>query len=322
MIKIKKEGIKLNADDLGFIQEQRNTIKDILTNKSSKKLLVVGPCSFYQQEELYEYAEKLKKLQDKVSDVFHVVMRVYPEKSRTSLGWLGVLNQPLGTLEYDLERGIHRVYETFTWLVQKRIAIASEMVNPLLFQSYLDFIALGSIGARHTRSNIHRDEASGHDVPFLIKNTLCGSIDAAIDAIEVVSSSRAIIRNDQNTLCFDQTRGNPYSILTLRGSQNGANVDQVEKAIEKLVARKLHPGVVIDCSHGNAQGDPSNQLKVFHSVLNSITDDIKGFMLESFLFSGHSSLGHHKHGISLTDPCLGWNETEEGILFAYEALKK
>lgn len=297
----------------------RKTIKDILSGHDKRTLLIVGPCSIDNLDAALVYAEKLKRLSDEVADTFFIVMRSYLEKSRTALGWRGFLSDPDLNGSSDYRKGIPLARAFLTTLAQMGLPAATEFLDPIIAPCYSDLISWGSIGARTVQSPIHRQLASALPMAVGLKNRTDGNVDVAIEAIEVAAAPHVYFGTNSNgVLDLKKSSGNCDGHIVLRGSDTSANYDSktLQEVAEKLAAKKLLNACIIDCSHGNAQKNYKNQIAVFENSMKLIqegTSIIKGLMLESYLEAGRSDLSHYCPGLSLTDPCLSFEETAELI---------
>ncbi len=295
------------------ILSARKEIAKILKGASDRTLLIVGPCSIHDVESAKEYARRLKALSAEVDDVFLVVMRTYFEKSRTTLGWKGLLYDPSIDGSNNLEQGLRASREVLVYLNQIGLAAATEFLEPLSFAYLGDGISWGSIGARTCQSPAHRQLASLLNMPVGIKNRCDGNIDIAIQACCTAKIPHSFIGIDQDgTVCQITSAGNNMVHLVLRGSKTDTNYDKktVEQASLQASRAGLLSSIIVDCSHDNCQGDYRKQEPVFFDVIEQIACkpcSIRGIMLESNLMAG-SSLSKDG-GISITDPCLDWETT-------------
>lgn len=310
--------------------EGRETIKSILAGEDRRVLVVVGPCSIHDRKSAVEYAGRLKALSDKVSDTLFVVMRVYFEKPRTTVGWKGLINDPYLNDSFDIATGLRLAREILLEIGELGLPAATELLEPITPQYIADLLTLASIGARTTESPTHRQMASGLSMPVGYKNGTDGSLQVAIDAMLAAKTQHAFLGIDgDGHTCIVNTRGNPWGHLILRGGRSGPNYspEHVKTASEKLKAAGLMPRFMVDCSHANSNKDYRNQPQVWRDVISQRVagnKDIVGLMLESNLFPGSQKLTADpallQYGISITDGCIGWNETESLILDAHAKL--
>jgi 3-deoxy-7-phosphoheptulonate synthase len=308
----------------------RQQLEQILDFQDSRKFIVVGPCSIHDTKAAIEYAEKLNKLSDKVKDKLLLIMRVYFEKPRTTVGWKGLINDPDMDDSFHVEKGLLTARNLLLKITELELPAGTEALDPIIPQYISEFITWSAIGARTTESQTHREMSSGLSMPVGFKNGTDGNIQVALNALHSAKSPHNFLGiNNKGQVSVFQTKGNPYGHVILRGGNqpnyDAANVKQVE---EKLKEAKLPPRIVIDCSHGNTNKDYKLQSQVFEDVIQQIADgntSIVGMMLESHLYEGNQPLNckpeELKYGVSVTDKCIGWEETEKIILAAYEKLR-
>ncbi len=308
----------------------RQAIKDILDGKDSRKFIIVGPCSIHDVKAALEYAEKLKTLAEKVKDKLLILMRVYFEKPRTTVGWKGLINDPDLDGSFNLEKGLLTARSLLIQIAELRLPAATEALDPVTPQYLSDLISWAAIGARTIESQTHREMASGLSMPVGFKNGTDGNIQVALDAIQSANKSHHFLGvNQVNQICTFKAKGNGYGHIILRGGSDQPNFDAatvtwVEKKLKEL---NLPQRIVIDCSHGNSYKNHKLQATIFNNVLQQIADgnkSIVGIMLESNLYEGNqkipTELQKLKYGVSVTDKCIGWEETEEIILSAHKRL--
>lgn len=314
-----------------FLSSSRNIAKQIVAEKSSKLALIVGPCSIHNIESALSYAEKLKKLSNYVDDTLFLVMRVYVEKPRTTIGWKGFLYDPFLNGTDDLAKGLILVRKLFLELAKLEMPTSTEFVNPLSSPFYQDLVTWGFIGARTTTSQIHRELASSLPFPIGFKNTLEGNLSFPINSIISAKTSHTFLGiNEKGNLTALSSIGNPFCHLVLRGSDFETNYDKESIRYAKELQRTsgiYHP-IMVDCAHGNSSKNHLLQKEVFKTVINQFCNHstpLLGIMMESFLDAGNQSfeLGSSlSPTLSITDPCLSWSETEELILSCHEMLSK
>jgi len=313
------------------VLKYRQQLEHILDFQDSRKFIVVGPCSIHDAKAAIEYAEKLKKLSEKVKDKLLLIMRVYFEKPRTTVGWKGLINDPDMDDSFHVEKGLLTARNLLLKIADLELPAGTEALDPIIPQYISELITWSAIGARTTESQTHREMSSGLSMPVGFKNGTDGNIQVALNALHSAKSPHNFLGiNNKGQVSVFQTRGNPYGHVILRGGNqpnyDAANVKLVE---EKLKESNLPPRIVIDCSHGNTNKDYRLQSKVFEEVIQQIVDgntSIVGMMLESHLYEGNQPLNckpeELKYGVSVTDKCIGWEETERIILAAYEKLRK
>ncbi|PPS39581.1 3-deoxy-7-phosphoheptulonate synthase [Chroococcidiopsis sp. TS-821] len=309
----------------------RKEIEAILEGYDNRKFIVVGPCSIHDVKAAKEYAEKLKKLADRVKDKLLLIMRVYFEKPRTNIGWKGLINDPDMNDSFHIEKGLLIARKLLIHLAELGLPAATEALDPIVPQYISELIAWSAIGARTTESQTHREMASGLSMPVGFKNGTDGGIEVALNALKSAEVPHHFLGiNNNGQVSVFKTKGNTHGHIILRGGGGKPNYDfeSVKAAEEKLKAANLPAKIVIDCSHGNSNKDYKLQATVFNNVVQQIVEGntaIVGMMLESNLYEGSqsipSNLADLKYGVSVTDKCIGWEETEKIISDAYEKLK-
>jgi 3-deoxy-7-phosphoheptulonate synthase len=301
------------------ISSWRKTASQILERTDPRLAAIIGPCSIHDSESAYEYAVRLKALSPEIDRTFFPIMRLFIEKPRTKLGWKGMLYDPHLDGSNDIAAGIRKSRALILKIAALGIPCATELLDPLVIPYFDDLIVWGLIGARTTASQPHRQMASGLNFPIGFKNDFRGDVDVAIAGILTarIPHSHIGIADDGHVASI-QTRGNPLTHLVLRGSDLMPNYDpvSVKAALKSLEEHRLEPRLLIDCSHGNCGKDHRRQQIVFESVVEQALENraIAGLMLESHLFPGKQPLtddpSHLSYGVSITDPCMGWDETE------------
>lgn len=324
-----REELSLSSKSLGKVVEARREITDIMDRKSKRKIMIVGPCSIHDTESALEYARRLKELGDEVSDRLLLVMRVYFEKPRTTLGWKGLIYDPELNDSYNISKGLRIARKLLIDIVELGLPTATEMLEPVVPQYIADTVSWGAIGARTTESQTHRQMASGLSMPIGFKNATDGSIQVAIDAINTAMSPHSFIGiTDKGTSAVFRTTGNKYGHLVLRGGQTSPNYGAEHIAFAKVAMQKngLDPNIIVDCSHANSFKDPRKQREVLLDVtaqMKNGEDALIGMMLESNLQEGSQKVipdNKPESGISITDACIGWDETCELIRYMYSNL--
>ncbi|NGX58793.1 MAG: Phospho-2-dehydro-3-deoxyheptonate aldolase, Tyr-sensitive, partial [Chlamydiae bacterium] len=318
-----KEEFHLDEELFRTIQGFREKIINIVSKQTRKALFLVGPCSIHDTSATLEFARKLKTVSEYVSDKIMLVMRVYCEKPRTSTGWKGFLYDPDLNHTNDVAKGIRMTRELMLEINRIGIPVGTEFLDPLTCHYYQDLVSWGSIGARTSSSQIHRQLASGLPMPIGFKNSTDGDLLNAVNGmIAAKHSQRHIGLDEDGKACMITTSGNPNTHLVLRGGESKPNFDRpsVAYALELLATNELPLRLMIDCSHDNSRKDHELQEEVFNEVIEQIThgnDSIVGLALESHLEDGKQELGSSlKYGVSITDSCLGWKITEQLILRA------
>ena len=313
------------------VHEKREEVKRILTRADHRVLVVVGPCSIHDIEGAKEYALKLRDLAEELADSLLLVMRVYFEKPRTSIGWKGFINDPTLDDSFDVGDGLEKARAFLLWLAEQGIAVGTEALDPITPQYLGDLVSWFAIGARTTESQTHRDMASGLSAPVGFKNATDGNVQVAINALKAVRHPQHFLglSGDGRAAVF-HTKGNRYGHMILRGGTR-PNYDSVSVAMceQALAAAKLGANIVIDCSHGNSFKKPEVQPLVLENCINQIRDgnnSIIGFMLESNLEAGRqdipADLSALRHGVSVTDACIDWDTTAQALREARERLRK
>jgi 3-deoxy-7-phosphoheptulonate synthase len=308
----------------------RRDVEHVLAGQDQRLMAVVGPCSIHDPGAARDYAARLKALADRVADRLLVVMRVYFEKPRTTVGWKGLINDPHLDDSFDVATGLRLARGLLIEIAGMGLPTATEFLEPITPQYIADTIVLGAIGARTTESPTHRQMASGLSMPVGFKNSTDGSLQAALDAMQSARTPHSFlgIDNDGGT-CVVSTAGNPWGVLMLRGGRSGSNysADVVEDARKRLEAAGLPARVIVDCSHANSGKDHRRQSVVWRDVIEQrVAGDrvIAGLMLESNIMPGsqpvQSDRSKLQYGVSITDGCIGWEETEELLLEAHSRL--
>ena len=314
-----------------FVWKSRETVRNIIHHKDKRILLLCGPCSIDSVPAAIEYATLLRTIKDEVSDVFFPVMRAYFEKPRTTIGWKGMVYDPDLDTSFRIEKGLRLSRKLLLELANLSLPVATEVLEPIIPQYIADLISWASIGARTSESQTHRQLASGLSMPVGFKNSTDGSIPVAVDAIRTASASHSFLGviDDGRTGVF-QTRGNPDCHLVLRGGMNSPNYqsEHIAFARELMRREKVNPAIVIDCSHANSKRNPAKQGEIMMDVLSQFKNGetaIRGVMLESYIKNGNQPIakkGQMIPGLSVTDPCLGWEETKDLILKSADFLRK
>jgi 3-deoxy-7-phosphoheptulonate synthase len=299
----------------------RDMVKKILTGEDRRLLVVVGPCSIHDEKAALEYADKLLAASRKYADRLAIVMRVYFEKPRTTVGWKGLINDPHLDGTFDIPAGLRMARKLLLKINEMGMPAATEMLDPVTPQYTADLVTWASIGARTTESQTHRQMASGLSMPVGFKNATDGNLQIAIDAMISAKSQHSFLGIDhQGRTCIVQTTGNPWGHLILRGGRSGTNYDAetMQAAVAGMTKAGLTPNVMVDCSHANSNKDHRNQEIAWKDVLRQRAagnPQLIGMMLESNLEDGAqkltADLTQLKYGVSITDACLGWTKTEE-----------
>jgi 3-deoxy-7-phosphoheptulonate synthase len=322
--------LALDAKATDTILAGRRDVEAVLGGTDPRLMAVVGPCSIHDVDAAHDYAARLQALAGRVSDRLLVIMRVYFEKPRTTVGWKGLINDPHLDGSFDVATGLRLARTLLIEIARKGLPTATEFLEPITPQYIADTIVLGAIGARTTESPTHRQMASGLSMPVGFKNSTDGSLQAAIDAMQAARTPHSFlgIDNDGGT-CVVSTMGNPWGVLMLRGGRGGSNYapEVLHEARQRLEAAGLPARVIVDCSHANSGKDHRRQSVVWRDVVaQRVAGDcsIVGLMLESNIQPGSQPAGSDRsrlaYGVSITDACIGWEETEELLLEAHAAL--
>jgi 3-deoxy-7-phosphoheptulonate synthase len=295
----------------------RQIVRDIIHLKDPRLLVVIGPCSIHDPVAALDYARRLAVLAEKVKERYFIVMRVYFEKPRTTIGWKGFINDPHLDDSCDMEYGLHAARKLMLDIIKLGLPIATEFLDPIVPQYTADLVSWSAIGARTTESQTHREMASGLSMPVGFKNATDGNIQVAINAIESASIPHSFLGIDQDGhTAVVTTTGNPNTHLVLRGGDKQPNfeVPEVTYAACKLEAAGLEPTLMVDCSHANANKIARNQVKVWEDILKQRAkgkSPVTGVMVESFLEEGTQKISDRlQYGLSITDPCIDWATTE------------
>jgi len=312
------------------IAEGRQTIKNILDRKDHRVFLVVGPCSIHDVKAAHEYGNKLKALADKVDDTLYLVMRVYFEKPRTTVGWKGLINDPHLNDSFEIEEGLHIGRKLLLDLAETGIPTSTEALDPITPQYLQDLISWSAIGARTTESQTHREMSSGLSGAVGFKNGTDGGLEVAINALLSVANPHNFLGiNKEGQVAITATKGNAYGHVVLRGGGGKTNYDSVSVAQceERLEKAGITPNIMVDCSHANSSKDPALQPLIMENVANQIIEGNKsliGLMIESNLKFGAQKLKNPddlEYGVSITDGCIDWETTEKAILDMHKKLK-
>jgi len=326
-----REQMPLSHEGREFVESARQAISNIIHKKDHRLLLISGPCSVHDVEAAKAYAHQLKALHDKFQDSIYIVMRVYFEKPRTTVGWKGLINDPHMDGSFDVASGLKKARELLIYLTDLGLPLATEALDPISPQYLAELFSWAAIGARTTESQTHREMASGLSMPIGFKNGTNGSLGVAINALQSAASSHRFMGiNRQGQVSLIKTSGNPDGHVILRGGKQ-PNYDSVNVAEceNELLKQGLVPGIVIDCSHGNSNKDYKRQPLVADNVFNQICEGNKsiiGIMLESNINAGNQSTNLPKdelqYGVSVTDACIDFETTEQLIASASVKLKQ
>ena len=323
-----KEKLPVSENAAYTVIQARNTIKRVLAGEERRLLMIVGPCSIHDPEAARDYALRLKKLAVEVSETILIVMRVYFEKPRTTVGWKGLINDPDLDGSHKINKGIELARKILLETNNLGLPCATETLDPITPQYLADLISWSAIGARTTESQTHREMASGLSMPVGFKNGTDGGLNVALNAMNSALQQHHFLGiNPEGISSVIQTSGNPHVHLVLRGGNNGPNYDAVSVhiAADALATGGLPKSIMIDCNHANSGKDPSRQELVLRNTIMQIKDgdqSIIGTMIESNINGGNQLIKPKmKYGVSVTDACLDWENTHRIILDAHTALK-
>jgi len=314
------------------VAQARERIIRILKLEDPRLLVVIGPCSIHDGKSALEYAARLGKLQQEFADKMEIVMRVYFEKPRTTIGWKGLINDPHLDGSQDIETGLKIARKLLLEIVGMGLPAATEFLDPIVPQYIADLITWAAIGARTTESQTHREMASGLSMPVGLKNATDGSLHVAIDAMGATRHPHSFLgMNEDGVTAIVRTNGNPHAHVVLRGGRAMTNYDaaSIQAAAAKLISEKLPPVLMVDCSHANSEKKFAKQEEVWRNVIEQRvggTKSLIGLMVESHLCEGNQPIPRDvsalRYGVSITDSCIGWDATERMLRWGYETFKK
>lgn len=315
-----KQQLPLSPVAARTVTGAREAIRRVLYGHDRRLLVVIGPCSIHDPEAALDYARRLQRLQQALSSQLLIIMRVYLEKPRTTVGWRGLINDPHLDGSFDMHAGLTIARRLLLAINELGLPVATEMLDPISPQYLDDQISLATIGARTTEAQTHRALASGISMPVGFKNGTDGGIEVAVNACVSAAAQHSFLGIDeQGRSAVVKTTGNPDGFVILRGGRNGPNYypEYVAQAARLMREARRRPAVMIDCSHANAGGDYRRQEAVWHNVIEQVVSGptpIVGMMVESNLAEGKQPLvadrSKLRYGVSLTDGCVGWETTE------------
>ena len=328
------EKIPISEEIKDFVIQKRKEVVNILNNKNNRKICIVGPCSIHDIEQAKEYGRLLKAISDKVKNKILIIMRVYFEKPRTTIGWKGLINDPDLDNSFNINKGLMKARELLYYLNNIGVPCAYEVLDTYTPQYISDLITWGAIGARTTESQVHRQLISGCSFPVGFKNTRTGDIEVAAEAVISAAHPHCFYGTTyegQSAICH--TKGNENCHIILRGGKNGPNyrLPELMKTLNLLNNKGIKPIIMVDCSHGNSGKDYRKQKEVLDYLCNTVMmkDNnhpvIKGIMLESNINEGKQKLvfgekDKLKYGVSITDSCISIKETEDLMYELYDRL--
>jgi len=326
------EEIPLSEEASRAVVGWRAEVANIISGKDDRLVVVVGPCSIHDPEAGLEYARRLKTLLPKLDADLKLVMRTYFEKPRTTVGWKGLINDPDMDDSFHIEKGIAIARNLLLHIAELGLPAGTEALDPIMPQYLSELITWTAIGARTTESQTHREMASGLSTPVGFKNGTDGGLSASINALQSVRHPHHFLGiTQQGQSAVFRTRGNMHAHIVLRGGGGRVNYDAVSIALaeRELTAANLPPTIVVDCSHGNSNKEPSLQPMVAENCVTQIVDgnrSIVGLMLESHLKAGNQpipkDLTQLEYGVSITDPCIDWTTTETLLLKMHQSLQR
>ena len=315
-----------------FVARSRQEIKDILWSRDARMMVVVGPCSIHDPKAASEYAERLSVLSREVDDQLMLVMRVYFEKPRTTVGWKGLINDPDLNGTHQISKGLGVARGLMLKITEMGLPVATEMLDPFTVQYFADMISWGAIGARTTESQTHREMSSGLSFPVGFKNGTDGNLQIAIDAIGAACHPHSFLGlNRDGRISIVRTIGNQDAHIVLRGGNGQPNfhVADIDKTRALLEKAGIQTSIMVDCSHANSFKDHKRQEEVLVNVMDQIAVGncpIGALMIESFLHEGNQKMAASPkdlaYGISITDKCVDWETTERMLRFAHARLKE
>ena len=310
--------------------ESRQTLRNLLLREDDRFLVIVGPCSIHDVDSAMEYAKRLLQLKSELSDRLFIVMRVYFEKPRTTIGWKGLINDPDLDGSCDMNKGLSMARKLLLDINSLGLPIATEVLDPISPQYLSGLLTWASVGARTTESQTHREMASGLSMPIGFKNNTDGSMEVAVHAMQSAYQPHNFIGiNQDGRTCIVRTKGNHDCHIILRGGSKSTNYspEHIEEAVKMLEKRELCQRVLVDCSHANSGKKFERQEIVLENVVDQVVSgnkNILGVMLESNLHEGNQSipadLSQLKYGVSVTDACIGWESTEKLLKEVYQRL--
>jgi 3-deoxy-7-phosphoheptulonate synthase len=324
--------LPLNDAAAHTVTAARAAIRAILRGDDRRLIVVIGPCSIHDPEAALDYARRLHSLHEELADRLLIVMRTYLEKPRTTTGWRGLINDPHLDGSFDMAGGLTTARELLLQINTLGLPVATEMLDPISPQYLDDQISLGTIGARTSEAQTHRALASGVSMPVGFKNGTDGGVDVAVNACVSAASAHSFLGIDERgRSAVVKTTGNDDGFVILRGGRGGPNyaAEHVAHAAQRLSEAGRHPAVMVDCSHANASGDYRRQEAVWRDVVGQATHGaaaLVGLMVESNLHEGKQPLGKDlsalRYGVSLTDGCIGWEQSEALLREAHAQLGK
>ncbi len=328
---ILKTEIPISTEAIKTVVSGRKHIESILQKEDRRLLIIVGPCSIHDEKAALEYAARLSMLCKKVAKTLFVVMRVYFEKPRTTVGWKGMISDPYLDGTCDMTAGLGKARRLLVQINEMGLPAATEMLDTITAQYVADLVSWSAIGARTSESQIHREMASGLSMPVGFKNSTDGNLSSAINALEAARTPQGFLGIDQDgKTCVVKTTGNRWVHIVLRGGKR-PNYDPIslEEARLTLIKKNLPEIIMVDCSHANSMKKYQGQPVVWKNIINQYiagNEALIGLMLESNLYEGNQAFTGDtstlKYGVSITDECISWETTEELLLWAHAQLQQ
>ncbi|MCK9503720.1 MAG: 3-deoxy-7-phosphoheptulonate synthase [Porticoccaceae bacterium] len=313
------------------VAKGREAVQNILDGSDKRVFIVVGPCSIHDLDAAKDYAQRLKKLADEVSDTLLIIMRVYFEKPRTTTGWKGLINDPYLNDSFKIQEGLHIGRQLLMDISEIGLPTATEALDPISPQYLQDLITWSAIGARTTESQTHREMASGLSTAVGFKNGTDGGLTVAINAIQSAANPHRFLGiNSEGRVSIITTKGNPYAHVVLRGGDGKPNYDSVSVQLceQELNKAGITPRIMVDCSHANSNKNHELQPLVLDNIGNQILEGNKsicGVMIESHIHAGNqkipANLSDLKYGVSITDACIDWETTEKSLKSLRDKIK-
>lgn len=326
-----KQALPMTEQSNRTVVQAREVVMRILRKEDPRMLVVIGPCSIHDVDSAMEYARKLNQIREELQDQLFILMRVYFEKPRTTIGWKGLINDPHLDGSYDIETGLRRARELLLAINDMGLGAATELLDPITPQYIADLVSWTAIGARTTESQTHREMASGLSMPIGFKNATDGGLQVAIDAMGAAKHPHAFLGIDQDGVTsIIRTTGNPVGHVVLRGGRLRTNYDDesIAEAAAQLSRAGLPEVLMVDCSHANCGKQHARQEDVWRNVIDQRAVGnrvLVGLMVESHLNEGNQPLkplAQLKYGVSITDPCIGWEATERMLRHAHQVLSQ
>ncbi|MBR9912320.1 MAG: 3-deoxy-7-phosphoheptulonate synthase [Gammaproteobacteria bacterium] len=326
-----KAELPISEQAAQVVTEGRETVRKILSGEDHRLMVVIGPCSIHDVDAAIDYAKRLRALAEEVKDSLFIVMRVYFEKPRTTVGWKGLINDPYLDDSFKIQEGLHIGRKLLLDIAEMGLPAATEALDPISPQYIQDLISWSAVGARTTESQTHREMASGLSSAVGFKNGTDGGLTVAINALESVSSPHRFLGiNPDGQVAITHTKGNAFGHVVLRGGNDKPNYDSVSIAVceQALQRAGLSTNIMVDCSHANSNKNHELQPLVMENITNQILEGNKsiiGIMVESNIGEGNqkltSNLADLKYGVSVTDACIGWEVTEKTLRSMADKLK-